>query len=101
MNCWHSETGKREPSFHLQTSFTSGLFMIFLLLFISTCCQKYSNFPEATVLRVGCLIKNGHKNKNQPIARAGGRCEEVQGMTSVSQKYKRGKSLVTTQEVNQ
>lgn len=39
------------------------------------------------------LIKNGHKNKNQPIARAGGRCEEVQGMTSVSQKYKRGKVI--------
>lgn len=43
------------------------------------------------------------KIKNQPIARTGSQSEEAYGMTSVSQKYKGGKSLGITQtyELNQ
>lgn len=78
--------------------FFFGLLLMFLYLLSETLQHSWSScFKSFFKLEMDLKIKN------QPIARAGGQSEEAYGMTSVSQKYKGGKSLGITQtyELNQ
>lgn len=106
VTCRHSDMGKGSnhsackwaPRVGCDFLFFFGLLLMFLYLLSETLQHSWSScFKSFFKLEMDLKIKN------QPIARAGGQSEEAYGMTSVSQKYKGGKSLGITQtyELNQ